>query len=106
MCLDLKAWQEFLGFDKTGAAANFDIDVDTDNYTMTVRRSTASVPPMMMRFFGGEMISDPEKLPLVQADEKIGVDFFGNEVGKADRAAGPFPKLEDGITFSIDPRKL
>ncbi len=106
MCLDLKAWQEFLGFDKTGAAADFVIDVDTDHYTLTVRRNTTPMPEMMRRFFGGDRISDPEKLPLVEADKKIGIDFFGNDVGTADRAAGPFTKLADGITFSIDPRKL
>ena len=105
-CLDLQAWQEFLGFDKTGVAADFSIDVDTDALTMTVRKSNTPIPPMMLRFMGGERISDPGKLPAVSADEKIGIDFFGNEVGKKDRIAGPFVTYKDGVTFSIDPRKL
>ena len=103
-CLDLKAWREFHGFDLTGADASFSIDIDTDNFTMTVK--TGSDMPMMMRRFTGERIKDPALLPKVKADKKVGIDFFGNEVGDADRIAGPFTSYEDGVTFSIDPRHL
>ncbi len=105
-CLDLKAWQEFHGFDKTGADADFEIDIDTDNFTMTVRKNSGEMPAFMRRFMGGDRITDPAKLPKVKADEKVTIDFFGNEVGGADRIAGPFTELKEGVTFSIDPRKL
>ena len=71
---------------------------------MTVK--TGADMPMMMRRFTGERIKDPALLPKVKADKKVGIDFFGNEVGDADRIAGPFTSYEDGVTFSIDPRHL
>ena len=104
-CLDLEAWQEFLGFDKTGAAADFEIDVDTDNYTLTVRRNTVELPPIMRQFMGGDRIGDPAALPRVAPDEKVGVDLLDN-APLGNRIAGPFTVLPDGVTFSIDPRHL
>jgi hypothetical protein len=38
-CLDLPAWQEFYGFDKTGQEGWFEIEIDTENYTMMLRKS-------------------------------------------------------------------
>ncbi len=105
-CLDLKAWQQFHGFDKTGADADFEIDVDTDNFTLTVRKNDRPVPAFMRRRVSGDRVKDPAGLPKVKADEKVKIDFFGNEIGSADRIAGPFADFSDGVVFNIDPRKL
>ena len=61
-----------------------------------------------MRFFERlEAEKQNDLINFVKAqDEKERIDFFGNDVGDADRIAGPFTAYEDGVTFSIDPRKL
>jgi hypothetical protein len=104
-CLDLKAWREFHGFDLTGAVANFDIDIDTDNYTMTVKAANPDAMRFMI-FRMGNRISDPGELPKVKADSKVCIDFEGNDVGDTDRVAGPFPGICDGFTINIDPRHI
>lgn len=85
MCLDLEAWQEFCGFDKTGDVCDMEIDIDSNDLTMEVTLK-------------GE-------LPLVKADEKVCTDYFGRwDEGK--RTAGPVIGLSGGkARFSIDPRK-
>lgn len=102
-CLDLKAWKEFHGFDLTGVDGDFTIDVDTDNYTLTLKPAK---PNPMKAFFKRELIEDPAALPKVKADKKVTIDFFGNEIGDEDRIAGPFTSLYEGIVLNIDPRKL
>ena len=104
-CLDLKAWREFHGFDLTGAEADFDINIDTDNFTMEIRPSSGPAFPFMRRS-KSEMIKDPAALPKVKADPKATIDFFGNEMTDADRIAGPFTALSEGLVINIDPRKL
>ena len=96
--LDLAAWQRFHGFDRTGVEGDFEIDVDTERLILTVHRGKSERPIFMDEL-------DPAKLPKVAADERIGIDFFGNPV-KGERIAGPFAELYDGMTVSIDPRKL
>lgn len=86
MCLDLATWQEFCGFDKTGFVCNLEIEVNSNNLTMEVT-------------FG-------EQLPLVESDEKVNGDYFGNTVDKP-RIAGPFSGLEGKkVKINIDPRKI
>ena len=74
---------------------------------MTVKKASAPMNAFMRRRMGGgKRVEDPAELPKVKADEKVRIDFFGNEIGDADRIAGPFTELREGVTFSIDPRKL
>jgi len=96
--LDLTAWRKYHDFDQTGIEGDFTIDVDTDNFTLTVRRGVSPTRIFMPQI-------DPSDLPKVKADERITIDFFGNEVTGA-RIAGPFTELYDGVTYNIDPRKL
>jgi len=84
MCLDLKTWQEFCGFDKTGCARDIDMEVDSDALILTMKLS-------------GDM-------PLVPVDGKVETDFFGADCG-LERPAGPFMEMREGtIRLSIDPR--
>ena len=104
-CLDLKTWREFHGFDMTGAEADFDIDIDTDAYTMTIRKAAPFNGPQSRRRLTGVQLHDPAELPKIKTDEKVKIDFFGNDAA-SERIAGPFAELYDGMTVSIDPRKL
>jgi hypothetical protein len=86
MCLDLSAWQEFCGFDKTGCNFDIDIDINSNDLTMDI------------------VVKSP--LPEVMSDKKVSTDYFGNAVGEK-RIAGPFAELKgDRIRLNIDPRKL
>lgn len=85
MCLDLPAWQEFCGFDKTGSVCDIRIDIDGGALTMDIAVE------------GG--------LPGVAPDSKVHTDYFGN-MGEGKRAAGPFINPASGHSrFSVDPRK-
>lgn len=48
MCLDLPAWQEFLGFDKNGEVREADIDIDRKQMEMTVSPKGAPLKIMDM----------------------------------------------------------
>lgn len=85
MCLDLATWQEFCGFDRTGAVCDLDIAIDGNALTMEV-----TVP-------GG--------LPQVAAEGKVSTDYFGN-AAEGKRVAGPVALKEGKQCISIDPRKL
>lgn len=84
--LDLDAWQKFFGFDKHGAYADMNIDVDLDALTMTWSASG--------------------NVPDLPTDEHFQRDLLGEEAGKA-RKPGPFLRLPDTPTkIVIDPRPL
>lgn len=87
MCLDLETWQEFCGFDKTGAVCDLEIEIDSDELTMEITVN--------------------QELPQVAVDEKVRTDYFANLVDGSTTVAGPFHGLSRGKhKFSIDPRKL
>ena len=71
VCLDLPAWQEFLGFDREGQNGWFDIDVD-EQTGETVFRKADKAP---FGFRGDlerlKMILDPEKVRKVPADRGL-----------------------------------
>lgn len=86
MCLNLREWQEFCGFDLTGATCDAVIDIDREKLEMTIELK--------------------DTLPPAAADTKVDTDYYGSNTGK-DRIAGPFSQLVPGkITLNIDPRKL
>ncbi len=85
MCLDLETWQEFCGFDKTGAVADLEISINSEDLIMEITLK--------------------DELPKVASDEKIVTDYFGN-MEEGPRFAGPFSGLKGGkVRFNIDPRK-
>jgi hypothetical protein len=86
MCLDLTAWQEFCGFDRTGSVCDLEIEIDGRALTMEVTVNC--------------------EMPEVTADEKVCTDYFGNR-DEGRRVAGPIRALAAGkARFGIDPRKL
>jgi len=87
MCLDLATWQEFFGFDKTGATADLSIEVNRDDLTM--------------------LVEVRNELPLVAPDAKVSTDYFSQPVEEEARVPGPFSGLAKGKhLFNIDPRRI
>lgn len=106
VCLDLPAWREFYGFDLTGQEGWFDIDVDTDNFTLQFTQ--AEETPF---FFANQaekhgFVYDPSEVREVRSDNLASADFFGNSVNAEMRVPGPFTELNTGKTYHIDPRRL
>ncbi|MDI9419239.1 MAG: right-handed parallel beta-helix repeat-containing protein [Bacillota bacterium] len=86
MCLDLETWQEFCGFDKTGAVCDLAIEVNSDDLTMEITIN--------------------QELPLVAVDQKVRTDYFANILDGDLTTAGPFHGLTSSkYKFNIDPRK-
>ncbi|MBO4824516.1 MAG: right-handed parallel beta-helix repeat-containing protein [Lachnospiraceae bacterium] len=86
VCLDLRSWQEFYGFDKTAREGWFDFDIDVDNLTLTVREAVDK--PFFFGKKDDSLIFKPE-----DAMKELG------------HVAGPFEKLEGGAVIKIDPRE-
>lgn len=85
MCLDLETWQEFCGFDLTGATSDLEISVNSEDFTMEITIN--------------------EELKKVKTDEKVETDYFA-DISKESRIAGPFLTLTKGkVVLNIDPRK-
>ena len=86
VCLDLRSWQEFYGFDKTAKEGWFDFDIDVDKLTFKVTKAVDKP------FFFGKapegLIFDPST---IKKD-------MGHEVG-------PFGSLKVGTDIKIDPRE-
>lgn len=105
VCLDLKAWREFYNFDVTGEEGLFDIDVDTDNYTMCFKEREISY------FNKGFFHQDSNRFLTCVANIKkrechkwSEFDFFGNKAQEL-RLPGPFANIEPDGIINIDPRR-
>lgn len=86
MCLDLQTWQEFCGFDATGCECDMEIEINSNDLTMSVTLH--------------------EELPAIKPDEKVCTDYFG-EKDDGTRVAGPLNGMKRGtVFFNIDPRKM
>jgi hypothetical protein len=83
--LDLEAWQKFFGFDKNGAYADMNIDVDLDALSMTW--SVSGV------------------VPQAPSEKHFQRDLLGQAAGNV-RKPGPLVRLPDTATkVNIDPRQ-
>ena len=103
VCLDLKSWREFYGFDQTGSEGWFDFEVDTENLTLTVKECM-TMPPSFGPVAPDRYAKTPADLPKVAADARIRFDLVGNERTGDTVLPGPFAELEIGKVYSIDPR--
>ena len=103
VCLDLKSWQKFYGFDMNAQEAWFDIDIDTTELTMTIKPSLKG--PMTFRGpVKKDEIKTADDIVTVETDKRIETDFMGNPAG-IKRMPGPFDEMKNGFMCSIDPRK-
>lgn len=104
VCLDLKTWKEFYGFDQNGQTAWVSVKVDTEAYTITF--DEAAKKPV---FFHGQekrinLIDNAEKLKPVSTNPLTAGDFFGEARGEQS-FPGPFTSIENKKVYFIDPRK-
>jgi hypothetical protein len=93
VCLNLPAWQEFCGFDQNGQNAWFDILLDEESKTVTMRESADR--PFA---FGGQlkrlkMIFDPRQVAKVPAAEGVPCDFTGAPMTGDRVIPGPFSEF-------------
>lgn len=106
VCLDLPAWRKFYGFDMKGQEAWFDIEIDTENFTLQFK--PAKDGP---RFFANQaekrnFIYDISEVKEVTSSDLLSTDFYGESVDSNMRVPGPFIKLDPNKIYNIDPRKL
>lgn len=104
VCLDLQAWKEFYGFDKNGQEGWFDIDVNTHDYTLSVK--IAQENPWRYPHGTGKLpsVKIPENVEKVTNYPGI-VDGFTNSEVLGCKMPGPFAELVNGMMINIDPRK-
>jgi len=106
VCLDLSAWRKFYGFDMTGQEGWFDIDVDTENYTLEFKMGEDAPVFFANQAQNHNFVYDPSRVKEVSRDSLTSSDFYGNNVNADMRVPGPFMELKAGKTYNIDPRKL
>lgn len=106
VCLDLSAWKEFNGFDMTGHEGWFEIDVDTENYTLQFKKAEDSPVFFANQAEKRNFVYDPSAVQEVSSDSLALSDFYGNSVNTDMRMPGPFMALHLEKVYNIDPRKL
>jgi hypothetical protein len=106
VCLDLKSWREFYGFDITGSEGWFEIDVDTEKLTMELKPVTTTPPSFGPIDPNRKFAYDPEDIDKVEKDERITLDIVGEERTGDKIIPGPFAELRFNKVYSIDPRNI
>ncbi|MBO4291014.1 MAG: right-handed parallel beta-helix repeat-containing protein, partial [Lachnospiraceae bacterium] len=103
VCLDLKSWREFYGFDQTGCEGWFEIEMDTKALTLEFKKSQTT-PPGFGPVDPERYAYDPGQLRKVEADGRVSLDLLGSERSEDAVFPGPFAKPEFGRVYSVDPR--
>ena len=97
VCLHLVAWQEFLGFDKNGQNAWFDILFDPE--TRTVRMKPCEDRPAMATTKQMErlkLLFDPRQVQKVPAVKGVDCDWTGAPREEGPVLPGPFATFRIG----------
>ncbi|MDO4512689.1 MAG: right-handed parallel beta-helix repeat-containing protein [Lachnospiraceae bacterium] len=97
--LHLPAWKEFKGFDLEGQEGWFDIDVDTENYTLKFAPSSTKIPGFPMDIKRRGFIDSVEKV------HHISDALYEEKTGISREVLGTCEELKEGILYQIDPRK-
>ncbi|PXV93400.1 parallel beta helix pectate lyase-like protein [Lachnotalea glycerini] len=105
VCLDLQAWQDFYGFDLQGQEGLFDVEIDTEKFTMAIKRKKDRPMPFARTYEKHNYIFETKKIQNVRTNMIAANDFFGNAVTDELRVPGPFVDLAENQVISIDPRK-
>lgn len=107
VCLDLKSWKEFYGFDMNGQEAWFDVEVDTEKLTMKFSLSEDKPFTFHPETLAERYVFDVSKIKRVECAGNVKNDFFGRENCSGNECLpGPFAELKDGFVYNIDPRKI
>ena len=93
-CLNLPAWQEFYGFDRTGQNAWFDMTLDEEAGTLTFSESADGLwaHPRQAARLG--LIRRPEDVSPAAPDPLVLSDWEGQERPRDFTLPGPFAKLQ------------
>lgn len=106
VCLDLQAWQEFYGFDLNGQEGQFEINIDTEKFTMEISKRKELPRFSPRKSEKDRYIRNTEDICKVKAKTIVANDFYGNTITDELRLPGPFSFLTENQVISIDPRKL
>ena len=106
VCLDLKSWREFYGFDITGCEGWFDIEVDTEKLTLELKPVNTTPPSFGPMDPSRKFVYDPAEISKVDKDERITLDIVGEERTGNKIIPGPLKELEFSKVYSIDPRNI
>lgn len=103
VCLDLKSWQEFYGFDREGQEGCFTVSVDTGQLTLVMEESRSLSE--RAHYGTGTYLERirPEEVTEIRETVWVSEDFYGNTLGEM-RVPGPFGHLESGRCYDLDPR--
>ena len=102
-CLDLEAWRRFYDFDREGQEGYLDIRINTEDFTMEIRRKEMAPSSFPSRKTGKNIRSVGE-IRAVETCILVPTDFFGNVVEEKFRIPGPLVSLSENQVISIDPR--
>ncbi len=104
-CLDLPAWQEFYGFDLTGQEGWFELEVDTEGYTLQAGKSEDTPQDYWRQLEKHRLLYDPSEIKAVSNAALVPTNFYGTTVKTEKRLPGPMTELKCGNLYRIDPRK-
>ena len=93
VCLNLKTWQEFYGFDQTGRNGWFDMVLDRETGTLTVK-AAPDAPigfPDTLKLMN--YVTDPAGVPAVAPAAPVRCDYAGADRGEGNVTPGPFSKI-------------
>jgi hypothetical protein len=102
-CLDLSAWKEFYGFDRTGQEGWFDIEIDTENFTLMLKKAEKP-QDFWKQLEKHQFVYDPIDLKEVCRAAKVATDFYGRTDDAEKRLPGPMNELNFSKVYPIDPR--
>ena len=102
VCLDLKSWREFYGFDITGCEGWFDIEVDTEKLTLELKPVNTTPPSFGPMDPSRKFVYDPAEISKVDKDERITLDIVGEDRTGDKIIPGPFAELRFNKVYSIN----
>ncbi len=88
-CLNLPAWQEFYGFDRKGQYAWFDMELNEENGSITLKKSQQAPFALPRQLERLQVILNPQDVRPVDADAHIPADKEGRPHGEQ-VLPGPF----------------
>ncbi len=106
VCLDLKSWQEYYAQDMNSAEGELQIEVDTENYQMTIKSAPQRNLPKRWQNNSANYVRQIDDITEVDSYNLVSNDYSGAENIDVKRVPGPFNKLQNNLTLNIDPRIL
>lgn len=103
-CLDLPSWQEFYGFDKDGQQGWFDMEIDTEHFSLQMKKAELNSGFIRFSKEKDSYAQEVSQIAPVYCRNEILTDFYGQKAERI-RLPGPFAMLTENVIYQIDPRK-